>query len=234
MSANNQAAGAMNALGMTPPENDLRDAVARAGESGTTVPILLSDEMKQRIKNNGRYFYVRSVPPELFADPCERIAERGGLSAPEAVCILTGIPWHERVMREDLAHCILGAITDLHRRLAKARADLERVTAERDEAVAGLAQAATNIEKLSAAIRGAAPILKARALAAEADVTRLRGLLVDAGEALKNVRGLISEAAMTGFNHEDGNWPERLFHSQQMTSRALAALDKAPTPKEPA
>jgi hypothetical protein len=43
-------------------------------------------------------------------------------------------------------------------------------------------------------------------------------------EALHNVRKLISEAAMTGFNCKDGDWADRLFFSQQMTS---AAIDKA-------
>lgn len=43
-------------------------------------------------------------------------------------------------------------------------------------------------------------------------------------EALLNVRKLISEAAATGFNYKDGDWPERLYFSQQETS---AAIDKA-------
>jgi hypothetical protein len=40
-------------------------------------------------------------------------------------------------------------------------------------------------------------------------------------EALRNVQKLISEAAMTGFNCHDGNWAERLFLSQQVTSAAI-------------
>lgn len=39
--------------------------------------------------------------------------------------------------------------------------------------------------------------------------------------ALKNVNALVSEAALTGFNYGEGNWPEKLFHSQQQTSRAI-------------
>jgi len=39
--------------------------------------------------------------------------------------------------------------------------------------------------------------------------------------ALKNVNKLISEAAMTGFNCHDGDWAERLFASQQVTSAAI-------------
>ena len=40
--------------------------------------------------------------------------------------------------------------------------------------------------------------------------------------ALCNVQRLITEAAMIGFNHKDGDWPERLFLSQQVTSAAIA------------
>jgi hypothetical protein len=40
-------------------------------------------------------------------------------------------------------------------------------------------------------------------------------------EALKNVQKLIAEAAMVGFNCNDGDWPERLFLSQQKTSTAI-------------
>jgi len=43
--------------------------------------------------------------------------------------------------------------------------------------------------------------------------------------ALQNVRKLISEAAMTGFNYKDGDWADRLFFSQQETSRAIALLN---------
>jgi hypothetical protein len=40
--------------------------------------------------------------------------------------------------------------------------------------------------------------------------------------ALRNVNKLISEAAMTGFNCKDGDWADKLFFSQQMTSDAIA------------
>lgn len=39
--------------------------------------------------------------------------------------------------------------------------------------------------------------------------------------ALLNVRKLISEAALTGFNYLEGDWPERLFASQAATSNAI-------------
>ena len=40
--------------------------------------------------------------------------------------------------------------------------------------------------------------------------------------ALLDVRALISEAAQTGFNWKDGDWTERLYASQQVTSAAIA------------
>lgn len=55
----------------------------------------------------------------------------------------------------------------------------------------------------------------------------LRYAAPDMLAALRNVNKIISEAAMTGFNCKDGDWPERLFESQQMTS---AAIKKASTP----
>lgn len=39
--------------------------------------------------------------------------------------------------------------------------------------------------------------------------------------ALANVQRIIADAAMTGFNHKDGDWPERLFASQAVTSEAI-------------
>ena len=56
------------------------------------------------------------------------------------------------------------------------------------------------------------------------DDARLMTAAPDMVEALRNVQKLISEAAMTGFNWKDGDWAERLFASQQVTS---AALEKA-------
>jgi hypothetical protein len=40
--------------------------------------------------------------------------------------------------------------------------------------------------------------------------------------ALINVRSLIAEAAAEGFNWQNGDWVERLFASQQVTSAAIA------------
>lgn len=51
---------------------------------------------------------------------------------------------------------------------------------------------------------------------------RLIAAAPDMLAALLNVRKLITEAAMTGFNCHDGDWPERLFQSQAITSDAIA------------
>ena len=56
---------------------------------------------------------------------------------------------------------------------------------------------------------------------------RLIAAAPDMLTALCNVQKLISEAAMTGFNCKDGDWAERLFFSQQMTS---TAIEKATNP----
>lgn len=64
----------------------------------------------------------------------------------------------------------------------------------------------------------------------EADA-RLIAAAPDMLEALRNVQKLISEAAMARFNCKDGDWAERLFFSQQVTSRAIdAATGGGPKP----
>jgi hypothetical protein len=50
---------------------------------------------------------------------------------------------------------------------------------------------------------------------------RLIAAAPDMLAALRNVQKLIAEAALTGFNYKDGDWPERLFESQQVTSAAI-------------
>lgn len=54
----------------------------------------------------------------------------------------------------------------------------------------------------------------------EADA-RLISAAPDLLAALTNVRKLIAEAAMTGFNCHDGDWAERLFASQRVSSDAI-------------
>lgn len=63
-----------------------------------------------------------------------------------------------------------------------------------------------------------------RARKVEEGVARLLSENSKLRAALTNVHKLISEAAMTGFNCHDGDWAERLFASQHLTS---AALEKA-------
>lgn len=46
-------------------------------------------------------------------------------------------------------------------------------------------------------------------------------------KALENVRSIIADGAMTGFNYKDGDWAERLFASQQVTSQALAKVQQS-------
>lgn len=197
-------------MAMTPPENDLRDAVAALRKEvreciGETIPL--------------RRRWVSAI----IAGPITRLLTRA-----------------------------LAAEVDL----AKARADLERVTAERDEAVAGLTQAAANIEKLSAAIHNAAPVLEARALAAEAENTRLRALLVELktkadGQLAYWRQRMAREKCLDDGVSEDGQtytpigdsaaWQGGYCNGRLSEAdwwritlkHALAALDKAPTPKEP-
>ncbi len=51
--------------------------------------------------------------------------------------------------------------------------------------------------------------------------------LLRCAEALREVRALIAAGAMTGFNCHDGDWAEKLFHSQQETSASLSALEQS-------
>jgi len=55
----------------------------------------------------------------------------------------------------------------------------------------------------------------------EDEIARLR-------DALEHVRSIIAEAALTGFNYKDGDWAERLFASQQITSAALKTAQGKP------
>jgi hypothetical protein len=54
-----------------------------------------------------------------------------------------------------------------------------------------------------------------------AAIVRWENCFDDLVKALENVREIIAEGAMTGFNYKDGDWAERLFASQQVTSAAL-------------
>ena len=85
---------------------------------------------------------------------------------------------------------------------------LASLIAERDAAVAGLAQATANIEKLSAAIHDAASVLEARALAAEAEITRLKEGMEGRERALGLALRFVDRAAGEGLSFDaDGEWP---------------------------
>lgn len=65
----------------------------------------------------------------------------------------------------------------------------------------------------------------------EVEVRDLKAKNAQLIEALSNVRALIAEGAAFGFNHTlGGDWADRLFHSQQMTSTALKA-NGVPNPR---
>lgn len=55
----------------------------------------------------------------------------------------------------------------------------------------------------------------------ERDIDALEAEIAKLREALKLVRGIIVEGALTGFNPQDGDWAERLFVSQGATHAAL-------------
>lgn len=64
---------------------------------------------------------------------------------------------------------------------------------------------------------GHSPMLKA----AEVRIAELEARLKEAERVLTGTRAIVSEAAMTGFNYADGNWPERLFANQAAISSTI-------------
>jgi hypothetical protein len=67
-----------------------------------------------------------------------------------------------------------------------------------------------------------------QAFADAAAIVRWENSYDDLVAALENVRAIIAEGAMTGFIYKDGDWAERLFASQQITSAALAKAKPCP------
>jgi hypothetical protein len=98
-----------------------------AGERGMSerwMPIQVSGELDLRARRGERVCIVRRLPWRLFeSDACqrqceqnhsqsvERIAERGGFGAKEAIAVISVLPW-ERVggLDDEAAHRILYAI----------------------------------------------------------------------------------------------------------------------------
>lgn len=66
------------------------------------------------------------------------------------------------------------------------------------------------------------PIYLAAASSESEAIRALTEALEGADDALTCVRAIVADAAMTGFNYKDGDWADRLFQSQQKTSRALS------------
>lgn len=215
---------------MTPPENDLRDAVARDYVLVKRGLYYRPDSLGYTgvLDDAGRY---TAEDAKFHNDHCSDVK---GILVSEAPRFSSAC-WPEIITRT------------LEADLAKARADLERVTAERDEAVEMLAMTATAHsiseteaeEEAETLLSGIQAVAAARD-AAEAENTRLRALLVDAGEAL---RPLADAASHHEHTHDDAcviAIPGRPGRDQPRVGQlrrartTLAALDKAPTPKEPA
>lgn len=100
---------------------------------------------------------------------------------------------------------------------------LASIIAERDAAVAGLAQATANIEKLNAVIHAAAPVLGARARAAEAENTRLKAGMEALGDALK-----LAENPLSHRNAVDPGGPGSIAVARALDAvrTALATLSQ--------
>lgn len=111
----------------------MSDDHKRVGESGRTMRIMLSSPLRQRHGEKGPPVCVTEIPWELFGDHGERasqrnhaqsldrISERGGFDASEAVCVLTGMTWGQgRSITEEQAHRILYLMRALYRRGALA------------------------------------------------------------------------------------------------------------------
>lgn len=115
----------------------------------------------------------------------------------------------DKALRKEVRDCI-GETIPLRRRWVSAlvAGPIARLIAERDAAVAGLAQANANIEKLSAAIHDAAPALEARALAAKAEITRLKEGMEARERALGLALRFVDLAAGEGLSFDaDGSRP---------------------------
>lgn len=100
---------------------------------------------------------------------------------------------------------VADALSAKDRELAEARAEIERLRRERDHWKFG---------------HDASERARDEALSA----------LRESKAALDLVRGIIVEAAMTGFNCHDGDWAERLYASQADTHAAVTKADAVLTP----
>ena len=90
---------------------------------------------------------------------------------------------------------------------------------------------AQEAEFLVAAI-GALPALLDEIEAKDARIADLERQLAEAREALQNVKKIISEGALTGFDCMNGDWGNRLYASQQKTSATIRAILASAQEKE--
>ena len=74
-------------------------------------------------------------------------------------------------------------------------------------------------------------VLRDEIIAARSRLKSKHDAAVDMYVALVVVNKLIAEAASTGFNCHDGDWADRLFESQQVTSAALKRARGEPDEK---
>jgi hypothetical protein len=68
-------------------------------------------------------------------------------------------------------------------------------------------------------------------LAFEEDAGQQRGLVLELESVLVTTRALVTEAAMVGFNHADGDWADRLFANNGNIRAALKISEDDPMVK---
>ncbi|MCO5092093.1 hypothetical protein [Bosea sp. (in: a-proteobacteria)] len=95
------------------------------------------------------------------------------------------------------------------------------------EWVASALNGAAEFDPAPALENGPAVLADAHTNPADTDLSSLRKGAEDGLTALVLVRGIIVEAAMTGFNCHDGDWAERLYVSQAATHEAVKNLRAA-------
>lgn len=110
-------------------------------------PIMIGDKLDLRVRRGENPVVVKSIPWEMIdADPCREwaklnhsgqdlvdLANRQGLSAGEAICIIACMPWQKIGQTDEDAHRILYAMRALFNR-GKLLSDNSVPPAERQDA----------------------------------------------------------------------------------------------------